>query len=69
VADTYHHLIVNLAFGNNEYEFDWTDQSARPLHPNLFASTLLPKRTVEWDYVRVWQAHDAVDVCAPPHCG
>ncbi len=69
VADTYNHLILNLAFGNNEYEFDWTKHGVRPLHPNLFNSSLFPKRTVEWDYVRVWQAHDSVDVCTPPDCG
>jgi beta-glucanase (GH16 family) len=68
VADTYHHLILNLAFGNNEYEFDWTDHPVRPLDPDLFTSSLFPKRTVEWDYVRVWQAHGSVDVCTPPNC-
>jgi beta-glucanase (GH16 family) len=68
VADTYQHLIVNLAFGNNVYEFDWTDEAVRPLHPDLFASSLFPKRTIEWDYVRVWQPHDSVDVCTPPNC-
>jgi beta-glucanase (GH16 family) len=68
VADTYHHLILNLAFGNNEYEFDWSKERMRPLHPELFTGTRFPKRTIEWDYVRVWQAHDSVDVCTPPAC-
>jgi beta-glucanase (GH16 family) len=68
VADTYNHLILNLALGNNAYEFDWTDEPVKPFHPDLFTSSYFPKRTVEWDYVRVWQPANARNVCTPPNC-
>jgi beta-glucanase (GH16 family) len=68
VAKDYNHLILNLAFGNNAYEFDWTDEPVKPFNPDLFSSTYFPKRTVEWDYVRVWQPANARDVCTPPNC-
>ena len=31
VASGFNHLILNLAFGNNQDEFDWTKESVRPL--------------------------------------
>jgi beta-glucanase (GH16 family) len=68
VADTYNHLILNLALGNNEYEFDWLQHPLRPLNPNLFSSSYFPKKTIEWDYVRVWQPANAHNVCTPPAC-
>jgi hypothetical protein len=68
VADTYNFLILNLALGNNQYEFDWLQHPLRPLNPNLFSSSYFPKKTIEWDYVRVWQAANAHNVCTPPAC-
>lgn len=68
VADTYNHLILNLALGNSPYEFDWVDEPVKPFNPDLFSSTYFPKRTIEWDYVRVWQPATAHDVCTPPNC-
>jgi hypothetical protein len=69
VANTYQHLILDLAFGNNSYDFDWAKEPVRPLDPDLFdLTTYFPKRTVEWDYVRVWQPATALDTCTPPAC-
>ena len=47
---------------------DWNEEQVKPFTPDLFTSTLFPKRTVEWDYVRVWQPATAHNVCAPPNC-
>jgi beta-glucanase (GH16 family) len=69
VARSFSHLIVNLAFGNNAHEFDWTRQAVKPFDPGLVGSPFLSKPTVEWDYVRVWQPAGAHDVCTPPACG
>jgi beta-glucanase (GH16 family) len=69
VAKNFSHLILNLALGNNEYEFDWNGEPVKPFDANLFSSTWFPKRTVEWDYVRVWQPANAHNVCTPPACG
>jgi beta-glucanase (GH16 family) len=69
VAKNFSHLILNLALGNNEYEFDWTGEPVKPFDSDLFSSTWFPKRTVEWDYVRVWQPATAHNVCTPPACG
>jgi beta-glucanase (GH16 family) len=68
VAKNYSHLILNLALGNNTYEFDWNGEPVKPFDADLFSSTWFPKRTVEWDYVRVWQPATAHDVCTPPNC-
>ena len=68
IAKYYSHLILNLAFGNNGFEFDWAKEAVKPFDPNLFSSTMFPKRTIEWDYVRVWQPANAHDTCAPASC-
>jgi beta-glucanase (GH16 family) len=68
VAKNFSHLILNLALGNNGYEFDWNEEQVKPFTPDLFTSSLFPKRTVEWDYVRVWQPAAAHNVCTPPNC-
>lgn len=69
VIDTaYNHLILNLAFGNSPWEFDWLNQGARPLEANLTDPTMFPKPTIEWDSVRVWQAPGAHDVCTTGTC-
>ncbi len=68
VADTYNHLILNLALGNSSFEFDWVDEPVKPFDANLFNSTYFPKRTIEWDYVRVWQPAAAHNICTPPAC-
>jgi hypothetical protein len=68
VASDFNHLILNLALGNNVYEFDWTKELVKPFDANLFSSSYFPKRTVEWDYVRVWQPATAHNVCTPPAC-
>jgi hypothetical protein len=69
VAKHHNHLILDLALGNNAFDFDWTRQPVKPFDPDLFASNQISKPTVEWDYVRVWQPADAHDVCTPPDCG
>jgi len=68
VASAYNHLIINLAFGNNTYEFNWNREAVRPLDANLLASGQFPKPTIEWDYVRVWQAPGQHDVCTDGSC-
>jgi hypothetical protein len=69
VAKNFSHLILNLALGNNEFEFNWNGEPVKPFDADLFSSTWFPKRTVEWDYVRVWQPATAHNVCTPPACG
>lgn len=68
VASAYNHLIINLAFGNNTYEFNWLKESVRPLDANLLAAGQFVKPTIEWDYVRVWQAPDRHDTCTDGSC-
>lgn len=68
VASAYNHLIINLAFGNNDHEFDWNQESVRPLDPSVLNSGAFPKPTVEWDYVRVWQAPGHHDTCTSGNC-
>ncbi|MFM7270665.1 MAG: Calx-beta domain-containing protein [Actinomycetes bacterium] len=68
VASAYHHLIINLALGNNDHEFDWNQETIRPLDPSVLASGAFPKPTVEWDYVKVWQAPGSHDVCTSGTC-
>jgi beta-glucanase (GH16 family) len=53
-------LIMNLAFGNNDGVWDWVTRGLQPLamNPDSFA-----KSSIEWDYVRVWQAPGQRDVC------
>jgi hypothetical protein len=68
VASAYHHLIINLALGNNDHEFDWNHEMIRPLDPSVLASGAFPKPTVEWDYVKVWQAPGSHDVCTSGTC-
>ncbi|MGZ4675381.1 MAG: glycoside hydrolase family 16 protein [Acidimicrobiia bacterium] len=68
VATDVNHLILNLALGNDAEEFDWTRTAVRPLDARLLTSTLFPKPTVEWDYVRVWQAPGHHDVCTTGSC-
>jgi beta-glucanase (GH16 family) len=69
VDQAYNHLILNLAFGNSEWEYDWTDEGIGFLEaePSSDAARFA-KTTVEFDYVRVWQAGDAVDVCTSGNC-
>jgi beta-glucanase (GH16 family) len=54
-------LIMNLAFGNNDGVWDWTKQGVKPFDVD---PAKLPKSSIEWDYVRVWQAPGQRDVCA-----
>jgi beta-glucanase (GH16 family) len=68
IASAYNHLILNLAFGNDTDEFDWSKEQVRPLDAGLLQSTLFPKPTVEWDYVRVWQPADRHAVCTTGSC-
>ena len=68
VASAYNHLILDLAFGNNDHEFDWNQESVRPLDPSVLTSGAFPKPTVEWDYVKVWQAPGSHDVCTTGNC-
>lgn len=68
VAHAYNHLILNLAVGNSVDEFDWNREVFRPLDAHVLESAAFPKRTVEWDYVRVWQAPGAHDVCTTGDC-
>jgi hypothetical protein len=68
VASAYNHLILNLAFGNDSDEFDWNREVVRPLDAGVLESGLFPKRTVEWDYVRVWQPAGRHQVCTTGSC-
>jgi hypothetical protein len=68
VASGFNRLILNLAFGNDEDEFDWTKEPVRPLDANLLSAALFPKPTVEWDDVRVWQPADHHAVCTTGTC-
>jgi len=68
VASGFNHLILNLAFGNNQDEFDWTKEPVRPLDANLLDAALFPKPTVEWDDVRVWQPAGHHAVCTTGSC-
>jgi hypothetical protein len=68
VASAYNHLILDLAFGNNDHEFDWNQEAVRPLDPSVLTSGDFPKPTVEWDYVKVWQAPGKHDVCTTGNC-
>jgi len=68
VDSSYNHLILNLAFGNNAYEFDWLGESVRPLDAGLLGTGWFPKPTVEWDYVRVWQPESRHDYCTTGNC-
>jgi len=68
IASAYNHLIINLAFGNSTDEFNWLRESVRPLDANLLAAGQFPKPTIEWDYVRVWQAPDRHDTCTDGSC-
>ena len=43
VADTYNHLILNLALGNNSYEFDWVDEPVKPVQPEPVQLLVLPE--------------------------
>ena len=68
VASAYNHLIINLAFGNDADAFDWNRELVRPLDGRLFDAAVFPKRTVEWDYVKVWQPAGRHDVCTTGNC-
>jgi len=68
IASDPNHLILNLAFGNDTDEFDWSRQTVRPLDGGLFGAALFPKPTVEWDYVRVWQPAGKHSVCTTGNC-
>ena len=68
IAHAYNHLILNLAVGNSVHEFDWNREVVRPLDAHVLESAAFPKRTVEWDYVRVWQAPGTHDVCTTGDC-
>ena len=63
----YMHPIINLAFGNNTYEWDWLKAGMRPFEADLDGPNFA-KRSVEWDYVRVWQAPGKKDVCTTGSC-
>lgn len=64
----YNHLVIDLAFVNDMYENDWTKEPVKPLDSGLLASGWFPKPTVEWDYVRVWQAPGQRDICTTGSC-
>lgn len=68
VASAYNHLIINLAFGNNDSEFNWNRESVRPLDGGVLTSGQFPKPTIEWDFVRVWQAPGHRDTCTDGSC-
>ena len=68
VASGFNHLILNLAFGNNQDEFDWTKEAVRPLDADVLGAARFPKPTVEWDDVRVWQPADHHAVCTTGSC-
>jgi beta-glucanase (GH16 family) len=68
ITSAYNHLIINLAFGNDDSEFDWNRESIKPLDPSVLDTGLFPKPTVEWDYVRVWQAPGQHDTCSGNSC-
>ncbi len=68
VDQAYNHLILNLAFANNEWEYDWTDEGVGFLEADVNDTGRFPKTTVEFDYVRVWQAPGATDVCSTGNC-
>ena len=68
ITSAYNHLIINLALGNDDSEFDWNRESIKPLDPSVLESGLFPKPTVEWDYVRVWQAPGQHDTCSGNSC-
>jgi hypothetical protein len=68
VAHAYNHLILNLAVGNDTNEFDWNREVVRPLDALVLQSAAFAKRTVEWDYVRVWQPAGRHDVCTTGSC-
>jgi hypothetical protein len=68
IASDPNHLILNLAFGNNTDEFDWTRETVRPLDAGLLDAAQFPKPSVEWDYVRVWQPADRHSVCTTGSC-
>jgi Glycosyl hydrolases family 16 len=69
IDQAYNHLIINLAFGNNQYEFDWTKAGTKPFDANVSGSDpTFPKPTIEWQYVRVWQAPGSSDVCTSGNC-
>jgi beta-glucanase (GH16 family) len=68
IASDPNHLILNLAFGNDTDEFDWSRQTVRPLDGGLLGAAAFPKPTVEWDYVRVWQPAGRHSVCTTGSC-
>ena len=73
ISSSYNHLILDLAFGNDTDEFDWSHEPTRPLDAGLLDAGLLnaaryPKPSVEWDYVRVWQPRGDHAVCTTGNC-
>ncbi len=68
ISSAYNHLILDLAFGNDAEEFDWSHEMTRPLDAGLLDVSRYPKPTVEWDYVRVWQPADRHAVCTTGTC-
>lgn len=68
VDRAYNHLILNLAFGNTAWEFDWNKEGIDPFSVNLTDGVRFFKPSIEWDYVRVWQAPGQHDVCTSGSC-
>lgn len=68
IDQEYNHVVINLALGSNTGHFDWTKEPMRPLDPDVLEGAAFPKRTIEWDYVRVWQAPGQHDVCTTGNC-
>jgi hypothetical protein len=68
IDQEYNHIVINLALGNNAGHFDWNKEPMRPLDPNVLQSPAFSKPTIEWDYVRVWQAPGQQDVCRTGAC-
>ncbi len=68
ITSAYNFLILSMGMGNSEYEFDWTKEPVKPLDANLFSLPMFSKPSMEWDYVRVWQAPNAHNVCTTGSC-
>lgn len=66
ICHHYGYVRLDLAFGNNAWEFDWKARGLDPLGVDLADAALFPKKTLEVDYVKVWQP--AVDVCTAASC-
>ena len=68
ISSSYNHLILDLAFGNDTDQFDWSRETTRPLDAGLLDPSRYPKPSVEWDYVKVWQPADHHAVCTTATC-